>query len=115
MNILQCEQDGDKLYSYDLYGQRILVGRTESAYKDLESIAAEATEKAEEYFNELVENGLRTKAKTQEEINTELLTQNKELQTQLSALMQELKNIKGGLSNGYSEDETNSQPVRPKK
>lgn len=114
MNILQCEQDGDKLYSYDLYGQRILIGRTESSYKDLYDSALEATSKAEEYFNELVAHGLRVKAKSQEEINQELLAQNKQLQEQLAAVLGEIQSLKGGV-NEHSEDETISQSVRAKK
>lgn len=115
MNILQCEQDGNNLYSYDLYGQRILIGRTESAYKELENAAIEATSKAEEYFNELVAHGIRQKQKSQEEINAELLSQNKQLQEQLAIVLSEIHALKGVEKNGYSENETNCQSIRAKK
>ena len=115
MNILQCEQDGNNLYSYYLYGQRILIGRTESAYKELENAALEATSKAEEYFNELVSDGIRQRQKSQEEINAELLSQNKQLQEQLAVVLSEIHALKGVENDGYSEDATDSKSIRIKK
>lgn len=86
--LLQVRQEGDCFYSYNLDGTSTVIGRTEEAYQTMKEAADKACKKAEEYFEELVEAGLRSKPKTQEEINAELLTK-------LTELSKEIKELKG--------------------
>lgn len=72
MNLMQVELDGDKFWSYDMYGHRIVVGRSESAYHALEEAATAAADKAEDYYARLADAGLVKKQRTQEEINADL-------------------------------------------
>jgi hypothetical protein len=54
-------------------GEEILIGHTLSWCDEQQMIAEQATGKAEEFYNELVENGLRVIPKSQEEMLTEAL------------------------------------------
>lgn len=85
--LLQVRQEGDCFYSFNLDGTSTVIGRTEEAYKTMSDAADKACKKAEEYLNELVKAGLRTRPKTQEEINLEL-------QKQLAELTKELKELR---------------------
>lgn len=98
MIMLQCTQEEDKIYSTDIYGQRILVGRTESAFKQVSETAEKAVAKAEEYLDELIKHGIRQKPKSQEEINMDL-------QKQMQEILSELKSLKksGGKKNEHPE------------
>lgn len=98
MIMMQCTQEEDKIYSTDIYGQRILVGRTESAYKQVSEAAEKAVAKAEEYLEELIKHGIRQRPKSQEEINADL-------QKQMQELLDEIKSLKksGGKKNEHPE------------
>lgn len=85
--LLQVRQEGDCFYSFNLDGTSTVIGRTEEVYQTMKEAADKACKKAEEYFNELVKAGLKTKPKTQEEINLEL-------QEKLIELTKELKELK---------------------
>lgn len=106
MTILQAEIEGENIYSFMPYGQRTLLGRTESAYTAMANAAEKATAKAEEYYKELLEAGLRQPEKTQEQINQELMAQVAELTAELQAIRRE---------NGPTENKGNSNDHGSKK
>ncbi len=93
--------ENDNIIEIDLYGSRNCIGVVSKKYMDMKKSAELATNKAEEFFNlkekyfeKLVKHGLETKAKTQEEINTEILekiTKQEEVNNKLIALIEDLR------------------------
>ena len=98
--LLQVRQEGDCFYSYNLDGTSSIVGRTEEAYQTMSAAADKACAKAEEYFNELVKAGLRTRPKTQEEINLDLQNRLMELTKELEELRNEHRTTEKHSKNG---------------
>ena len=82
-NSLLCVIDGEDIVQTDYLGNRKAVGKTLSAYKELEDTC-------EEYYNKLVELGVIVPPKTQEQVI-------EDLQKTVLALMNEIKEMK---SNG---------------
>lgn len=60
------------IYSYSVYGERQQVGVTNDAYTALQKTAQEALDKAEKYYQRLVELGDIVPPKTSEETIAEL-------------------------------------------
>lgn len=58
-NYVSAIIEGSGIYSYDTYsGQKQQIGVTNECYTQLQNTAREATDKAEEYYNKLVEVGV---------------------------------------------------------
>lgn len=93
--------ENGEIFSTDLMGNRNLVGVTIDRYNVLEKTAKEAIDKAEKYYNRLVELGDIVKPKTQEEIIQELCMQ-------VSSLSNEIKALKGEKVNGLNNDSENN-------
>lgn len=64
------------IYSYSVYGERQQVGVTNDAYTALQKTAQEALDKAEKYYQRLVELGDIVPPKTSEETIAELMSMN---------------------------------------
>lgn len=62
------------IYSYSVYGERQQVGVTNDAYTALQKTAQEALDKAEKYYQRLVELGDIVPPKTSEETIAELMS-----------------------------------------
>lgn len=102
--------DGNNIFSIDIYGARECIGVTAAAYKEMQKAAELATEKAEEfynlkeeYFEKLVENGILTRPKTQEDINAELMDQNRILMEVVVSLKEKMESR--GVEHGLESDE----------
>lgn len=67
-NYVSAIIEGSGIYSYDTYsGQKQQIGVTNECYTQLQNTAREATDKAEEYYNKLVEVGVIVPPKTPEQ------------------------------------------------
>ena len=64
-NMLACVVDGTDIYQTDYIGNRKLIGKTLSAYNELEQTTTE-------YYNKLVELGVIVPPKSQEELMAEM-------------------------------------------
>lgn len=72
-NYVSAIIEGSGIYSYDTYsGQKQQIGVTNECYTQLQNTAREATDKAEEYYNKLVEVGVIVPPKTPEQTIAEL-------------------------------------------
>ncbi|MFI3171716.1 MAG: hypothetical protein R3Y09_06605 [Clostridia bacterium] len=105
--------DGNNIFSIDMYGSKECVGVTTEAYLSMKNDAELATSKAEEFFDlkekyldKLVEAGLESRPKTQEEINSDLqkeLFEQKELNRKILLMME-------SLSKKLDQGETKNEP-----
>lgn len=71
------------IYSYSVYGERQQVGVTNDAYTALQKTAQEALDKAEKYYQRLVELGDIVPPKTSEETIAELMSVVSELRNEI--------------------------------
>lgn len=103
-------------------GEHVVIGYTLSYLQDLESDLNTALDKAEEYFNELVNAGLRERPKTQEDIINEVKTALTKQESMNMKMLELLENQQrqidklGGANNnehdGQSVTETKSNKPR---
>ena len=110
-----------KIYKIELNGVRQLLGHTVSEYNKISAAVETAANKAfdlheekekikkerDEYYEKLIEHGIITKPKTQEEINAELLEMNMQLSKRLSSAIDaidRLTNNKGDDKGGCKQD-----------
>lgn len=91
------------IYSYSVYGERQQVGVTNDAYTALQKTAQEALDKAEKYYQRLVELGDIVPPKTSEETIAELMSVVSELRNEI----REMKTVqhKGDLKEVYEDIE----------
>lgn len=108
MNYISCQIEGGNIFSVTGLGQRDCIGVTVDAFnaiktekdealKTLEeaiTIGQEHKEEKEKYYNMLIEHGIITKPKSQEEINQELVETNKLLMEQLMSMKTDLEEMK---------------------
>lgn len=91
-NYVSAIIEGSGIYSYDTYsGQKQQIGVTNECYTQLQNTAREATDKAEEYYNKLVEVGVIVPPKTPEQTIAELTAMIGELRNEMQ--QQTPKNI----------------------
>lgn len=102
--------DGNEIYQVDYFGNRQqLIGKTASAYAELEATT-------QEYYDKLVELGVITPPKTQEELMGEMqsaMSDMAEIIKGLSAQVKELKeNGHQANSDGSGENVPQRRPAR---
>lgn len=89
-NMLMCYIDGDNIIQQDYIGNRKIIGKTESAYSELEQTT-------QEYYDKLVELGAIVPPKTPEESMREMQKTMDYMTGVIAALAAEIKEMK---SNG---------------
>lgn len=85
-NMLACV-DGTDIYQIDYIGNRQLIGKTLSAYNELEQTTTE-------YYNKLVELGVIVPPKSQEELMAEMQKSMLQMSDIIAGLSNELKELK---------------------
>lgn len=86
-NMMACMVDGSDIYQTDYMGNRQQVGKTLSAYNDLEQTTTE-------YYNKLVELGVIVPPKSQEELMAEMQRSMLEMSGIIASLSGEIKELK---------------------
>ena len=86
-NMFPCMVDGADIYQTDYDGNRRMIGKTMSAYNELEQTTAE-------YYNKLVELGVIVPPKSQEELMAEMQKSMLEMSGIIAGLSNELKELK---------------------
>lgn len=86
-NMLACVVDGGDIYQTDYAGNRQMIGKTLSAYNELEQTTTE-------YYNKLVELGIIVPPKSQEELMAEMQKSMLEMSGIITALSSEIKELK---------------------
>lgn len=86
-NMLACVVDGTDIYQTDYIGNRKLIGKTLSAYNELEQTTTE-------YYNKLVELGVIVPPKSQEELMAEMQKSMLQMSDIIAGLSNELKELK---------------------
>lgn len=86
-NMLACVVDGEDIYQTDYIGNRQLIGKTMSAYSELEQTTTE-------YYNKLVELGVIVPPKSQEELMGEMQKTMADMTGIIAALSAEVKELK---------------------
>lgn len=86
-NMFPCMVDGADIYQTDYDGNRRMIGKTLSAYNELEQTTAE-------YYNKLVELGVIVPPKSQEELMAEMQKSMLEMSGIIAGLSNELKELK---------------------
>ena len=86
-NMMACVVDGTDIYQTDYAGNRQLVGKTTSAYIELEQTTAE-------YYNKLVEMGVIVPPKSQEELMAEMQKSMLAMSDIIASLSGEIKELK---------------------
>lgn len=86
-NMLACVVDGVDIYQTDYAGNRQPIGKTLSAYNELEQTTGE-------YYNKLVELGVIVPPKSQEELMAEMQKTMLEMSGIIAGLSDELKELK---------------------
>lgn len=92
-NMVMCYVDGEDIYQTDYLGNRKLIGKTATAYAELEQTTTE-------YYNKLVELGIITPPKSQEEIMGEMQRTMADMTGIIAALSAEVKELK---ANGHKQ------------
>ena len=90
-NMLSCIADGGDIYQVDYMGNRRLIGKTLSAYEELEGTT-------KQYYDKLVELGVITPQKTPEEMMADMQNTMMSMSKIISALSNEVKELK---TNGH--------------
>lgn len=88
-----CIVDGADIYQTDYAGNRQMIGKTLSAYSELEQTTTE-------YYNKLVELGVIVPPKSQEELMTEMQKSMLEMSSIIASLSCEIKELK---ENGHKQ------------
>lgn len=108
-NLFTCVVDGNDIYQTDYMGSRQLVGKTVSAYNELEQTTAE-------YYNKLVELGVIVPPKSQEQLMGEMQKTMEDMTGIIAALSAEVKELKNRESKqcacGCGEDVPEHKPKR---
>lgn len=86
-NMMACMADGADIYQTDYMGNRQLIGKTLSAYSELEQTTTE-------YYNKLVELGVIVPPKSQEELMGEMQKTMADMTGIIAALSAEVKELK---------------------
>lgn len=86
-NMLACVVDGTDIYQTDYIGNRQLIGKTMSAYNDLEQTTTQ-------YYEKLVELGVIVPPKSQEELMAEMQKSMLQMSDIIAGLSNELKELK---------------------
>ena len=86
-NMLACVVDGTDIYQTDYAGNRQLIGKTLSAYSELEQTTTE-------YYNKLVELGVIVPPKSQEELMAEMQKSMLEMSGIIAGLSNEVKELR---------------------
>lgn len=86
-NMFACVADGTDIYQTDYIGNRKLIGKTMSAYNELEQTTTE-------YYNKLVELGVIIPPKSQEELMGEMQKTMADMTGIIAALSAEVKELK---------------------
>lgn len=86
-NIMTCVIDGQDIYQADYMGNRQQIGKTMSAYNELEQTTTE-------YYNKLVELGVIVPPKSQEELMAEMQKSMLKMSGIIAGLSNELKELK---------------------
>lgn len=108
-NMMMCVADGADVYQTDYAGNRQLIGKTLSAYNELEQTTTE-------YYNKLVELGVIVPPKSQEELMAEMQKSMLEMSGIIASLSGEIKELKENGSQrcacGGGEDVPKREPKR---
>lgn len=103
-NYVSAIIEGSGIYSYDTYsGQKQQIGVTNECYTQLQNTAREATDKAEEYYNKLVEVGVIVPPKTPEQTIAELTAMIGELRNEIREMKENKVEVTRNESPKYSE------------
>lgn len=86
-NMLACVVDGTDIYQTDYMGNRQLIGKTMSAYNELEQTTTQ-------YYDKLVELGVIVPPKSQEELMGEMQKTMADMAGIIQALSTEVKELK---------------------
>lgn len=86
-NICTCIVDGADIYQTDYMGNRQLIGKTVSAYNELEQTTSQ-------YYDKLVEMGVIVPPKSQEELMGEMQKTMADMTGIIAALSAEVKELK---------------------
>ena len=86
-NVMACVTDGTDIYQTDYAGNRQLIGKTLSAYSELEQTITE-------YYNKLVELGVIIPPKSQEELMAEMQKFMLEMSGIIASLSGEIRELK---------------------
>ena len=86
-NMFACIVDGSDIYQTDYAGNRQMIGKTMSAYNDLEQTTAQ-------YYDKLVELGVIVPPKSQEELMGEMQKTMADMTGIIAALSAEVKELK---------------------
>lgn len=86
-NVCTCIVDGADIYQTDYMGNRQLIGKTMSAYNELEQTTSQ-------YYDKLVELGVIVPPKSQEELMTEMQKSMLAMSDIIAGLSNELKELK---------------------
>lgn len=86
-NMFACVVDGTDIYQTDYMGNRQLIGKTMSAYSELEQTTSQ-------YYDKLVELGVIVPPKSQEELMSEMQKTMADMTGIIAALSAEVKELK---------------------
>lgn len=86
-NMLSCIVDGGDIYQVDYMGNRRLIGKTQSAYEELEGTT-------KQYYDKLVELGVITPQKTPEEMMADMQNTMLNMSEIIANLSNEVKELK---------------------
>lgn len=86
-NMLSCIVDGADIYQVDYMGNRKLVGKTQSAYSELETTT-------KQYYDKLVELGVIVPQKTPEQMMSEMQTAMLDMSKIIATLSEEVKELR---------------------
>lgn len=112
-NYVSAIIEGSGIYSYDTYsGQKQQIGVTNECYTQLQNTAREATDKAEEYYNKLVEVGVIVPPKTPEQTIAELTAMIGELRNEIREMKENKVEVTRNESPKYSES-TGAKDIAP--
>lgn len=106
--MLPCVVDGVDIYQTDYAGNRQLIGKTLSAYNELEQTTTE-------YYNKLVELGVIVPPKSQEELMAEMQKTMLEMSGIIAGLSNELKELKSRESGQCTDSSRTDVPKREPK
>ena len=103
---LMCVVDGGDIWQTDYFGNRQqLLGKTADAYRELEGTT-------QQYYDKLVELGVITPQKSQEEIMGEMQKSMMDMSQVIAELTNQIKEMK---ANGREQDSLGCEPDVPKR
>lgn len=86
---LMCLIDGADIVQFDVLGGRQVIGKTSAAYAELEATT-------QEYYDRLVELGVITPPKTQEELMAEMQSAMADMANTIKGLNAQIKEMRDG-------------------